>query len=61
VSHVAYMGENRNAHKMLDGTPKGKCPFRRPMHIWEDNIKIVVKQTGCEDVDWIHLTHDRVQ
>jgi hypothetical protein len=54
------MGENRNAHKMLDGTPKGKCPFRRPMHIWEDNIKIDVKQTGCEDVDWIHLNHDRV-
>jgi len=22
---------------------------------WEDNIKIDLKEGGCEDVDWIHL------
>jgi hypothetical protein len=25
-----------------------------------DNIKIDFKETGCEDVDWIHVTLDRV-
>jgi hypothetical protein len=39
------------------GKPKGK----RPRRTWENNIKIVVKKTGSEDVDWIHLAPDVVQ
>jgi hypothetical protein len=31
-------GETINAHKILGGKPKGKCPLRRPMHKWEDNM-----------------------
>jgi hypothetical protein len=27
---------------------------------WEDNIKIYIKEIGCEDVDWIHQAQDRV-
>ena len=33
-----------------------------PGRLWrrlEDNIKITVKDTGYEGVDWIHLAHDR--
>jgi hypothetical protein len=32
-----------------------------PRGRWKDNIKIGLKETGCEDVDWIHLDQDRVQ
>jgi hypothetical protein len=28
---------------------------------WEDNIKIDLKETGCKDLDWIHLAQGRVQ
>jgi hypothetical protein len=28
---------------------------------WEDNIQIDLKQTGWEDVDWIHLAQDSDQ
>jgi hypothetical protein len=31
------------------------------MRTWEDNIKIDVRETGCDDVDCIYLAHDRSQ
>jgi len=27
---------------------------------WEDNIKMDLYNTGCEGVDWIQLTQDKV-
>jgi hypothetical protein len=29
--------------------------------MWEDNIKVDFKAVRWEDVDWVHLCHDRVQ
>ena len=31
----------------------------RPRCIWEDNIKMSVKGTGWENVDWINVAQDR--
>jgi hypothetical protein len=28
-------------------------------HGWEHNIKIDLKEIGCEGVDWIHLAQDK--
>jgi hypothetical protein len=39
----------------------GKRAIGRQRHKWEDNIKIYLKEIGFEDVDWIHLAHDKVQ
>jgi hypothetical protein len=36
------VGERRGAHRILVGKPEGKSPLGRPMHIWKDNIKIVL-------------------
>jgi hypothetical protein len=33
-------GELRHAYKNLGGIPQEKRPFWRPMHRWEDNIKM---------------------
>jgi hypothetical protein len=46
----------RNACKILFGKPEGKRPLRRPKRRWEDNIRMDLKETGWEDVDWIYLT-----
>jgi hypothetical protein len=27
----------------------------------DDNIKMDIKETGCGDVDWIHLAQDEFQ
>jgi hypothetical protein len=51
----------KNAYKILFGKPEGKRSLRKARHGWEGNIRMGLKVTGFEDVDWIHLTQDRVQ
>jgi hypothetical protein len=55
------MGDMRNAYNILGRNPEGKRPLGRLRCRWEDNIKIDVKETGWEDVDWIHLAQDTDQ
>jgi hypothetical protein len=55
--HVACMGVMRIAYTILVGKPEGKRPLCR----WEDNIKMDLKETGLEGVDWIHMAQDRDQ
>jgi len=45
----------------LVGKPERKIPLRRPRHRWEDNIRMDVRETGWEVVDWVHLAKDRDQ
>jgi hypothetical protein len=49
-------GENRNAYKILVGSPEGNRSVGK--YIWADNIKINRKEMGLEGVDWIHLAPD---
>jgi hypothetical protein len=44
AQHVTVMGEIINAHNMLVRKPKGNRPIGRPMHRWEDNIKMGTKE-----------------
>jgi hypothetical protein len=39
------------------GNPKG----RRAIHLctYKDNIKMNLKETGCSDIDWIHVAQHR--
>jgi hypothetical protein len=61
AKHVAFTREMRKAYKILVGKPKKNKPLERQRHRWEDNIQMDFKETGCEDVDWTHVTQDRVQ
>jgi hypothetical protein len=42
------------------GRPEGKRPLGRPRCTWED-IRMDLRETGCEVVDWINVIQDRVQ
>jgi hypothetical protein len=53
--------KKRNSYRVLVGNPEGKRPLGRPRHRWEDNIKMVLREMGLGDMDWIHLTQDRDQ
>jgi hypothetical protein len=55
VGHVARMGENRNAYRLLVGKTEGKIPLRKPRHRWVDNIKMELVEMGWSGVDWIGL------
>ena len=43
------------------GKPEGKRPLGRPRHRWEDNIKIDLREVGCDPGEWIDLAEDRGQ
>ena len=53
-----YGGEERRIPD-IGGEPKGKRPFWRPRHRWEDNIKMDPQEVGCGGIDWIELAQDR--
>ena len=61
AGHVARMEQSRNAYKVLVGNPESKRPLGRPGRRWEDNIKIDLREVGCDPGEWIALAEDRDQ
>jgi hypothetical protein len=43
------------------GKPEGKRPLRKPRRRWVDNIKMDLRETGFDGMDWIDLAQDRDQ
>jgi hypothetical protein len=61
TGHVARMGPKWNAYWILVGKPKGKRPLGRPRCRWVGNIKIDLRKTQWDGMDWIDLAQDRDQ
>ena len=59
AGHVARMGEERGAYRVLVGKPEGKRPLGRPRRGWVDNIRMDFQEVGCGYVNWIGLFQDR--
>ena len=57
--HVACMGERRGVYRVLMGKCERKRPLRGPKRRWENNMRIVLQEVGCECMDWIELAQDR--
>jgi hypothetical protein len=55
------MGEGRGVYRVLVGRPEGKRPLGRPRLRWEDNIKMVLRETGIYGANWIRLAQNRVR
>ena len=55
------MEQSRNAYRLLVGKPKGKIPLGRPRRRWEDNIKMDLREVGCDPREWIGLAENRDQ
>ena len=51
VGHVARMGEERGAYRVLVGKPEGKRLLGRPRRRWVDNIRMDLQEVGCGHVD----------
>ena len=59
AGHVAHMGEERGAYRVLVGKLEGRRPLGRPRHRWVDNTRMDLLEVGCEYMDWIGLAQDR--
>jgi hypothetical protein len=46
AGHVARMGEERGAYRILVEIPGGRRPLGRPRRRWEDNIKMDLQEVG---------------
>jgi hypothetical protein len=46
AGHVARMGEERGAYRILVGGPERMRPLGRPRRRWEDNIKMDLQEVG---------------
>jgi hypothetical protein len=47
--------------RILVGNPEGKRPLGRPRRGLVDNIKIDLREIGCDGMVWIDLAQDRDQ
>jgi hypothetical protein len=54
-------GAKRNAYRILVGKPEGKRPLGRPRRRRVDNIKMDLREVGCDGVDWTDMAQDRDQ
>ena len=59
AGHVARMEQSRNAYRVLLGKPERKRPLGRRRRRWEDNIKMDLREVGCDPGQWIDLAEDR--
>jgi hypothetical protein len=57
VGLAARMEDMRNARNSLvrELNLERRRPLWRPIYRWKNNIKIDLKDTGCEDKDWFHV------
>jgi hypothetical protein len=55
------MEEMRNAYRILAGKTKGTRLLGRSRRMWDDNIKVGLREIGCVDMAWIRLAQDWVQ
>ena len=52
---LARMEECRIAYRILVGRPEGMRSLGKPWRRWEDNIKMELKEVGCNVRDWMGL------
>jgi hypothetical protein len=55
------MGEKWNAYRILVENPEGKRPLGRPRPRWVHTIKMDLRETGWDGVDFIDMSQDRNQ
>jgi hypothetical protein len=55
AGHVAHMGENKGAYRILMERPEGRLPLGRSRRRSEDNIKMYLQEVGW-GMDWIELS-----
>ena len=61
AGHVARMEQFRNAYRVLVAKPEGKIPLGRPRRRREENIRMDLREVGCDPGEWIDLAEDRDQ
>ena len=60
-TRCTYGSVQKYIYRVLVGKPEGKRHLGRPRCRWGDNIKMDLREVGCDPGEWIDLTEDRDQ
>ena len=52
---VARMEKSRNAYRVLVAKPEKKETFKEAGTKWEDNIKMNLREVGCDPGEWMDI------
>jgi hypothetical protein len=58
---VACIEKGRGVYRVLVRRPERKRQLGRPRRMWEDNIKMDLRETRIDGTNWIRLAQDRIQ
>jgi hypothetical protein len=61
AGHVARMGTRGMHIEYWWESKKERDHYEDPRRRWVDNIKIGLREIGCDGMDWIDLAQDRDQ
>ena len=61
AGHLVHLEQYRNAYRVLVGKLEDKRPLGRPSRRWKDDIKMNLREVGCDPGDWTDLTQDTDQ
>jgi hypothetical protein len=50
--------KKRNLYRILVGKPEGKRPLGGPRHRWVHNIRMDLREIGCDGMHWIDLPQE---
>jgi hypothetical protein len=53
--------EGRGVYRVLVGMLEEERLQGRPKHIWEENIKLDLREIWTDEANWSHLAQDWVQ
>ena len=59
AGHVARMGNDRTAYRVLVGRPEGARPRGRPKQRWEDCITRDLEELGMNEQHWMEQAQER--
>jgi hypothetical protein len=59
VGQVALMEEERKLYKVLVGKPEARRLLGSLMRRWEDEIRMDLRETGWEGVEWVLPAQNR--
>jgi hypothetical protein len=59
MGRACSTNEKRNAYRNLVEKPEVKTSLGRQTHMWVNSVKMNLKETGWDGMDWINLAQDR--
>jgi hypothetical protein len=61
MGRACSTNEKRHAYRILVGKPEGKRSLGRPRRRWMNNIKMDLRGTEWDGMDWLDVAQDRDQ